>query len=170
LIINVTGNPYYLWNIIDAKKMTTEHPFKSTALRFGFYLALSLIIVFMLMKALELNGTLAYRLIDIVLIYFFVGRSQHFYQTHSFEDGHGYLRNMGLAVVTSFFGLLIFALFLYTYLSFMNEGYLNFLKEILPMGEHLNPTIIAVFILIEGVAVGALSGFIQALYIKNPTL
>ena len=49
----------------------------------------------------------------------------------------------------------------------MDEGYLNFLKETLPMGEYLNPFLIAFVVLIEGVAIGTLSAYIQAIFNKN---
>jgi hypothetical protein len=149
--------------------MDTEHPFKSTALRYGFYLAISLIAVFMSMKALELIGSLAFRIVVIVLIYFIVGRSLHYFQTHA-SFGHSYLRNLGLSAATSFFGMLIFAIFIFLYLSIMDQGYMQFLKEVLPMGPYFNPYIIAVFLIIEGVAVGTLAGFIQSFLIKKPEL
>jgi hypothetical protein len=149
--------------------MDTEHPFKSTAFRYGFYLAISLIAVFMSMKALDLIASLAFRIVDIVLIYFIVGRSLHYFQRHA-PFGHSYLRNLGLSTVTAFFGMFIFAIFIFLYLSIMDQGYMRFLQEVLPMGPHLNPYIIAAFLIIEGVAVGALSGFIQSFLIKKPEL
>ena len=118
------------------------------------------------MEALLLVQSLALRVLDLVIIYLFVGRSMHYYQLNS-NEGHSYLKNLGLAVVTSFYGMLLFALFLAVYLSIIDQGYMNFLKEILPMGPYLNPIIIAVFLLIEGISIGSLSGFIQAFMIKK---
>ena len=148
-------------------KMTIGHAYTIAVFRYGFYLAISLVAIFMLMKALVLNGSIAYRIIDIAIIYFFVGRSLHFYHLHSVDDGQRNFRKIGLGIITSFFGSFLFALFLLIYLSLMDEGYLNFLKETLPMGEYLNPFLIAFVVLIEGVAIGTLSAYIQAIFNKN---
>lgn len=143
--------------------------FRNTAIRFGLYLGLILIATFLLAEVLLLVQSLAIRILDVVIIYFLVGRSLYNYQLHS-TDGHSYLRNLGLGVATSFFGMLLFSLFIVVYLSAIDQGYMNFLKEVLPMGPYLSPTMIAVFLLVEGISIGALSGFIQALMIKKMEL
>ncbi|MEQ8477219.1 hypothetical protein [Fulvivirga sp.] len=149
--------------------MNKNNIFRNTAVKFGAILGSILIAIFLAMEVLLLVQSLAIRILDVVIIYLIVGRSLHYYQLHS-SEGHSYLRNLGLGVATSFFGMLLFALFLAAYLSLINQGYMNFLKEVLPMGPYLNPIIIGLFLLIEGVGIGALSGFIQALMIKKMEL
>lgn len=149
--------------------MKTNNIFRKTAMRFGLYLGILLISTFLIAEALLFVQTLAFRILDILIIYILVGRSLHSYQLHAVE-GHSYLRNIGLGIATSFFGMLLFTLFLVSYLSFMDQGYMNFLKEILPMGPYLSPLIISLLLLMEGVSIGAVSGFIQALKINKMEL
>lgn len=147
--------------------MNSEHPFKSTALRYGSILSLGLIALFFIMQLSGLTNMLAFRLLDVILIYAVVGFSLRHYQ-HTTMDGHSYLKNLGLGAATSFFGMLFFALFMVLYLSVLNPGYMEYLRENAPMGPHLNPYIIAVLLLVTGVAAGMLSGYIHALKIKDP--
>ncbi len=149
--------------------MKPIHPFKTTAVKYGIYLAFSLIVLFMFAETTSLSGSLAFRLIDVFVIFFIVGRSMHFYQTHT-SEGNSYLKNLGLAVATAFFGMFFFAIFIFCYMTFINPGYLEYQVANAPMGPHLNPYIIAVFLIIEGAAVGALSGFIQVFLIRKPEL
>ena len=147
--------------------MNAKHPFKTTALKYGLFLCGGLIVLFLIMQLSGLTGSLAFRLLDVVMIYLMVGLALHHYQEHT-EEGHSYLRNLGLAAATSFYGMLFFALFIFIYLSYLNPGYLQYLRENAPMGPYLNPYIISVLLVVSGVGVGMLSGFIQALKIKQP--
>lgn len=149
--------------------MKDQTNFQKTAIRFGTYLGLILIVIFLAMEVFVFSKTLFIRILDVVVIYFMVGRSLNYYQHHATE-GHSYLKNMGLGVATSFFGMLMFSLFIFFYLSFIDQGYMDFLKEALPMGPHLDPIIIGAFLLVEGLAIRALSGYIQALMIKEMKL
>ncbi len=147
--------------------MNQAHLFKSTAIKYGLYLSLVMIIMFLLMKVEDMSGSLGFGFVEVVMIYLITGRALDFYESHTPRE-QSYAKSIGLAIATSFCGMLFFVLFSFGYMAFSESDYLEHLREIVPMGPYLNVYLIGALIIIIGMFIGALSGFLQTFLIKEP--
>jgi len=142
------------------------NPFKLTVLKYGLYLSTLMIALFLLMEVTEFSGTISFQFLEVVIIYLIVGRAIDFFRTHSTHQ-QGYIKSIGLASATGAFGMLVFVTLLIVYMSLFDSGYIVYLREIVPLGPYLNAFTMAVWITVEGAAIGAISGFLQAFFVEQ---
>jgi hypothetical protein len=133
---------------------------------YGLRVAAGLIIYFLIMKFTGLLHVVELRLFNLVIlvagIYFALKK---FKQTH--EDHLNYFRALVTGVVTGAIGSIVFAVFFWIYVSFLDRELMQFIVDNEPMGRFLNPYISAFIVALEGVFSGLLVTFILINYITT---
>lgn len=82
-----------------------------------------------------------------------------------YPDRYTYFQGMGTGILTGIIGSVLFALFVFFYVSFLDTGLMQSIIENEPMGRFMNPYIVAVIIAVEGIASALLISFIIMNYL-----
>ncbi len=137
-----------------------------TAIRFGGLMALALVGFFFLMKAFGLEHNLELRALNIFILFSFVLASIDYYKKRRPKD-FVYLKGMGLGLLTSVAGVLMFAVLVVLYITVIDPSFMELIRENEPFGDFLNPALVGFTILIEGIASGFLATYAIMQYYKN---
>lgn len=133
---------------------------------YGLRIAGGLIAFFLLMKFAGLMEHVELRVLNLVIlvggVYYALKK---FKQTH--HDHLNYFRALVTGVATSAVGSLVFTVFLFVYLSFIDTGMMQYLIDNEPMGRYLNPYMASFIVALEGVFSGLLVTFILINYINT---
>ena len=125
---------------------------------YGLKMAGGLIAFFLLMKVVGLAHIYELRFLNVFIqiggIYFALKK---FRQTH--EDHLNYFRALITGVAAGAIGAVVFALFLFIYLS-VDPGFMQAIIDKEPMGRYLNPYITSFMVALEGLFAGLLFTFI----------
>ncbi len=133
--------------------------------KFGIFLAIGLAVYFVLMKLVGLVHITELRILNVfILVWAIYGCLKGI---HKAEGGSNYFRNMVAGVLTSSVGVGLFALFLFFYMSFIDTGLMESIRENEAMGRFLNPYMISFIIFLEGVFSGMLFTFILNNYLDH---
>ncbi|MBX2901088.1 MAG: DUF4199 domain-containing protein [Cyclobacteriaceae bacterium] len=132
---------------------------------YGLKIAGGLIAFFLLMKILGLAHIYELRFLNVFIqvggIYFALKK---FRETH---DQHmNYFRALATGVATGAVSSVIFALFLFIYLS-VDPGFMQDIIANEPMGRYLNPYITSFMVALEGLFSGLLFTFIIINYVNT---
>ncbi|MBN8577080.1 MAG: DUF4199 domain-containing protein [Cytophagales bacterium] len=132
---------------------------------YGLKIAGGLIAFFLLMKILGLAHIYELRFLNVFIqvggIYFALKK---FRETH---DQHmNYFRALATGVATGAVSSVIFALFLFIYLS-ADPGFMQDIIANEPMGRYLNPYITSFMVALEGLFSGLLFTFIIINYVNT---
>ncbi|ELR69450.1 hypothetical protein C900_04982 [Fulvivirga imtechensis AK7] len=79
-----------------------------------------------------------------------------------------YFKGMGTGILTGIVGSVLFGLFIFFYVSFLDTGLMQSIIENEPMGRFMNPYIVSVIIVVEGIASALLVTFVLMNYL-DPT-
>jgi ABC-type Fe3+-siderophore transport system permease subunit len=133
---------------------------------YGLRIGAGLIVYFLIMKFTGLLDHVELRALNLVILVagvFFALKK--FKQTH--EDHLNYFRALVTGVATSAVGSIVFTIFLFVYLSFLDPGMMQYLIDNEPMGRFLNPYMASFIVALEGVFSGLLVTFILINYITT---
>ncbi|MCS6974010.1 MAG: DUF4199 domain-containing protein [Cyclobacteriaceae bacterium] len=135
-------------------------------INYGLRIAVGLIVYFLVMKFAGLLHVVELRLLNLFIliagIYYALKKFQH---THG-EHIH-YFRALITGFATGAVGSLVFAAFLFLYVSLLDRGFMQYLIENEPMGRFLNPYIASFIVALEGVFSGLLVTFILINFIDT---
>lgn len=133
---------------------------------YGLRIAAGLIGLFLVMKFAGLMEHVELRVLNLVILVFGV-----FYALKKFKKTHydhlNYFRALVTGVATSAVGSLVFTVFLFVYLSFLDTAMMQYLIDNEPMGRYLNPYMASFIVGLEGVFSGLLVTFILINYIDT---
>ncbi|HMP99293.1 MAG TPA: hypothetical protein PKC24_05880 [Cyclobacteriaceae bacterium] len=133
--------------------------------KYGIFLAIGLTIYFILMKLVGLVHITELRILNVfILIWALWGCLKGIQQS---AEGTNYFKNLISGVLTATVGVGLFALFLFFYMSFIDTGLMDSIRENEAMGRFLNPYMISFIILLEGVFSGLLFTFILNNYLEH---
>jgi hypothetical protein len=133
---------------------------------FGLKIAAGLIAYFLLMRAIGWIHVVELRLLNVFILVGGVYMAlKKFKATH--EDHLNYFRALVTGVATGAIASLIFAAFLFVYVSFIDTELMTYIVENEPMGRFLNPYIASFIVALEGVFSGLLVTFVLINYINT---
>jgi len=135
--------------------------------KYGLFIAIGLLIFFFIMRALGLLHVVELRVFNVVIMVLGIYGAVNSFRKHV-PDGFTYFRGMGVGVTTGIIGSLLFGLFVFFYVSFIDTGLMQNIIENEPMGRFMNPYIVSVIIAVEGIASALLVSFILLNYL-DPT-
>jgi hypothetical protein len=133
---------------------------------YGLKIAGGLIAYLLIMYATGLIHVVELRLFNVFIlvggVYFALKK---FKETH--EDHLNYFRALVTGVATGAIASLVFAIFLFVFLMFIDPELMTYIEENEPMGRFLNPYIASFIVALEGVFSGLLVTFILINYVNT---
>lgn len=144
---------------------TSKNPL--IAEKHGLMVAIGLIIFFFIMRVFDLLHVVELRVFNVVIMIIGIRLAVKAFRKTG-EEHFTYFRGMGVGVMTGIFGSLIFGIFVFFYVSFIDTGLMQLIIENEPMGRFMNPYIVSVIIAVEGIASALLVSFILMNYL-DPT-
>jgi hypothetical protein len=133
---------------------------------YGLRIAGGLILYFLVMKFAGLLHVVELRLLNLFILIAGI-----YYALKRFQQTHGHHIHYFRALITGFatgaIGSLVFAAFLFIYVSLLDRGFMQYLIENEPMGRFLNPYIASFIVALEGVFSGLLVTFILINFIST---
>lgn len=131
---------------------------------YGLRIAVGLIGYFLIMQTIGYAHVVELRLLNLLILVAGVWYAlRRFRETH---DNMNYFRALITGVATAAIGAIIFALFLFIYMS-TNDSLMQAIVENEPMGHFLNPYIVACIVALEGLFSGLLVTFILINYVET---
>ncbi|GIV37252.1 MAG: hypothetical protein KatS3mg032_1631 [Cyclobacteriaceae bacterium] len=135
-------------------------------INYGLRIAGGLILYFLVMKFAGLLHVVELRLLNLFIL---IGGI--YYALKKFQQTHGahihYFRALITGFATGAVGSLVFAAFLFVYVSLLDRDFMQYLIENEPMGRFLNPYIASFIVALEGVFSGLLVTFILINFIDT---
>lgn len=133
---------------------------------YGLKIAGGLIVYFLIMKFAGLLNVVELRLLNLfILVAGIYMALKKFKASH--EDHLNYFRALVTGVATGAIGSMVFAFFLFIYVSFLDTAFMQHIIEHEPMGRFMNPYIASFIVALEGVFSGLLVTFILINYITT---
>lgn len=133
----------------------------------GLMIAIGLLVFFFLMRAMDLLYVVELRVFNVVIMIIGILLAVRKLKKTD-PEGFTYFRGMGVGVLTGIIGSLLFGLFVFFYVSFIDTGLMESIIANEPMGRFMNPYIVSVIIAVEGIASALLVSFILMNYL-DPT-
>ena len=120
--------------------------------------ALGLAIFFIIMKFLNLVTIVELRFVNFFIL--LLGVRKILLAKRKENNGKlEYLPGMLIGFMTTLLASIFFAAFVFLYLSFLDQGLMEFIRSTQPFGNYLSPGGAALIIILEGVASGAILAF-----------
>jgi len=133
---------------------------------YGLKVAGGLIAYFLIMKFAGLLNVVELRLLNVIIlvggIYMALKKFQHTHGEHI-----NYFRALVTGVATGAIASLVFAAFLFIYVTFIDVPFMQYIIDNEPMGRFLNPYIVSFIVALEGVFSGLLVTFVLINYINT---
>jgi len=133
----------------------------------GLMVAIALLVFFFIMRAFDLLYVVELRVFNVVIMVLGILAAVRALRKNN-PDEFTYFRGMGTGVLTGIIGSLLFGIFVFFYVSFIDVGLMQSIIENEPMGRFMNPYIVSVIIAVEGIASALLVSFILMNYL-DPT-
>lgn len=152
------------------KKITIE----SLGIKYGLYLFGGLVAYFLIMKLFGLHEVVELRFFNFVILIAAVYSALKYFKKKS-GSVLTYFRGIGIGVLTSFVGVIPFAIFIGFYLGFMDQELMQTIKsDQAAYITYINPFSLSFVIALEGMISGFFTTFILMQYLKtshleNPT-
>ncbi|PHN07256.1 DUF4199 domain-containing protein [Flavilitoribacter nigricans] len=132
---------------------------KKLAFRFGLWMLAGFVAFFLLMHLFGLSNNYNLRVLNGVIhlgvIYFAIKAFRSKYP----DTVSNYVSGTAMGMYVSVVGVLGFTIFMILFLSF-NPGFLQELREAMPMGDYLTPITASLFILMEGIVISLIGSYI----------
>jgi hypothetical protein len=132
---------------------------------YGVRIGIGLIVYFVIMHITGLSHHVELRLLNLLILVTGV-----YLALKKFRETHGsqlnYFRALITGVATSAIGSVIFALFLWAYMT-LDPSLMESIKENEPMGRYINPYIGAFIVALEGLFSGLLVTFILINWVQT---
>ena len=133
---------------------------------YGLKIAGGLIVYFLIMKFAGLLNVVELRLLNLVFLVAGIYMAlRKFKETH--EDHLNYFRALVTGVATGAIGSMVFAFFLFIYITFLDTALMQYIIDNEPMGRFMNPYIASFIVALEGVFSGLLVTFVLINYITT---
>ena len=135
--------------------------------RYGLFIALGLIIFFFIMRIFGLLYVVELRVFNVIIMIVGIATAIKTLRKRHPEE-FTYFKGMGTGILTGIIGAILFGLFVFFYVSFIDTGLMQNIVENEPMGRFMNPYIVSVVIVVEGIASALLVSFVTMNYL-DPT-
>lgn len=143
-----------------------KNPIIKTGVQYGIQVASGLIIYFITMKIFNLSQHMGLRFFNILIVIFGVYYSIKSYQKTHQKKEDDYLDGVGVGLSTVFVSTVLFSMFMYIYMAFINPNFIEIIR-LHSFGEIMNIYIITFSIFIEGLGFGAIATFISMQWLKT---
>jgi hypothetical protein len=135
-------------------------------LRYGLILTAGLIIYFLIMKLLGLTHVTELRVLNFFIVVAVLYRAFKHFRARDINKQFNYLQAFMFGFFTTAIGTVIFAVFIFLYIQFLDPGLMETVRQKAPLGEYLNPYLVACALVAEGSLSGALATFMM-INVKN---
>jgi len=136
--------------------------FERTAEIFGLFTSIGLILLFVIMKLVGLA-----EIVELRALNFFIMAAGIIFALKRYKANTAhftYLNGLALGLFVAVVGSIIFAIFVFIYTSFLDPAFMDYLIVTQPFGRYLNPYMVSVAIIIEGIGSGLILAFIVINY------
>jgi Protein of unknown function (DUF4199) len=128
--------------------------------RYGLLISAGLVLYFLLMKLMGLVHVVELRVFNFFIMLAGLFRAFREYKETDLNRQFNYLRAFVFGISTAIIGSLIFALFLFIYLTYIDRALMESIVNHESFGNYLNPYVAAVIVAVEGIFSGILATFI----------
>ncbi len=142
---------------------------EKTAVKYGLIIAAGLIGYFLLMKLVGLHQIAELRMLNLLILIVGVWLAIRSYKRKT-DDEMDYLQGFGIGMLTSAVGTILFSIFIFIYLNFLDPAFMETLQQKEAFGQYLNPYMAAVAIFFEGMGSALILSFIIMQYMKGSML
>ena len=145
----------------------TEVSIERISFKAGFIVSACLIIYFMVMQAFHLVGSGTAWGFNFVILSIGLALTYRTYRSHT-SPNIDYFPGVILGAMTTAISTVVYVLFVYFYLSAIDQESLVLLKDnVLFLGKEITPLKVAVATLIEGICSGVIISFVLMQYYKS---
>ncbi len=127
---------------------------------YGLLIAAGLITFFLVMKFTGLVHVVELRVLNLFIMAAGIYQVMKRFSQTDLNQQFNYIKAFFLGVSTSIFASVLFAHFLFIYVSFIDRALMQSIIEQEPMGRYLNPYVASFIVAVEGVLSGILVTFI----------
>ena len=131
--------------------------------KWGLLTAAGLTVFLFLMKAIGLLHVVELRALNVFILVGGVVAAIKIFKRKK-PESFNYFSGMVLGIHTAAIGSIVFAVFVFFYVSFLDPSLMTSIVENEPMGRFLNPYMVSFIIALEGVFSGLLVTFIAMNY------
>jgi hypothetical protein len=135
-------------------------------LRYGLILTAGLIIFFLIMKVAGLTHVTELRVLNFFIVLAVLYRAFKHFRERDINKQFNYLQAFMFGFFTTAVGTVLFSVFIFFYIQFIDPGLMETVRQKAPLGEYLNPYLIACALIAEGSLSGALATFMM-INVKN---
>jgi hypothetical protein len=120
--------------------------------------AVAMMLFFIIMQTLRMNYIVEAHYFNIVII--FAGIYIEIRHEKSIQGEIPYLKGLFTGVMFAAVSSVIFNLFIIIYLSFIDRNFMQYLKDVMPLGHWMTPWRIALVLFVEQSAAGLINSMI----------
>ena len=146
--------------------MKIQTTIEKTAERFGLMASVGLIVLFLIMKFAGLAHLLELRALNFFIMTAAIVRAEKYFKEHN-PDSFTYFKGLALGMLTGAIAAIIFGLFTFIYVQFLDPAFMQFIIDTQPMGRFLNPYFVSITIAVEGIASSLIIAFITMNYLET---
>ncbi len=133
---------------------------------YGLLIAGGLIVYFLIMKFTGLVHVVELRVFNLFIMASGIYAVMRRFRQTDLNQQFNYIRAFFLGVSTAIFASILFAVFFFIYVTFIDRALMTSIIEKEPMGRFLNPYVASFIIAVEGVLSGILVTF-MIINVKN---
>lgn len=133
---------------------------------YGLFIAGGLIVYFLIMKFTNLVHVVELRVLNLFIMGVGIYAVMRRFKQTDLNQQFNYIRAFFLGVSTAIFASILFALFFFIYVTFIDRALMTSIIENEPMGRFLNPYVASFILAVEGVLSGILVTFV-IINVKN---
>ena len=146
--------------------MSSSLQTKRIDLYYGLLTAGGLVLYFLIMKFTGLVHVVELRVLNLFIMATGIYAVMRRFRLTDLNQQFNYMRAFFLGVSTAIFASILFALFFFIYVTFIDRELMTSIIEREPMGRFLNPYVASFVIAVEGVLSGILVTF-MIINVKN---
>lgn len=132
---------------------------KKLAIRFGLWMFAGFVTFFLVIHVLSLSNNYNLRVLNGIIHLGIIYLSIKAFRSKYPDTVSNYVSGTAMGIYASAIGVLGFAIFMILFLYF-DSGFLQELREAMPMGDYLTPITASLFILMESIAVSLIGSYI----------
>ncbi len=131
--------------------------------RYGLYTFIGLALYFIIMRLVGLAHIVELRMLNFFILAYGIYLGITAFKKKN-PDSFTYLKGLGAGFLTSAIACILFGLFMFIYVQFIDVAFMVSIQENEAMGRYLNPYITSVVVALEGIASGMILTFIIVNY------
>jgi hypothetical protein len=132
----------------------------------GALTSLSLIVFFLVMKAVGLNQVIEFRYLNIAFLITGILGTYYNYRKKVDSEGIEYFTGLKMGLRITLTAIIPFAIFMAIYLK-IDTGFMHYIREVAPFGRYLTPINAAGVVGVEGFISGGITSFMAMQYFKD---